>query len=160
MSYFEKAGQRASYESYIVSESNLIKILRQVVIDRYDATNTHFGLEIHRTHQKDNPNEVAIDLFEDDFDSEQIDMMMDEGLDIEDRYDTKNVLCFWAGGGCDSELEFYYENDNGESLYKFTTSSITSHETKTLELLDIAVNGTREETIAALNAFHKSMKGS
>lgn len=158
MSYFEKEGHKPLYQSYVVSESVLVALLKGVVRDRYDAKNTKFDLEIHRTHQKDDPYEVAIDLFDGDFEQEQIDMMMDEGLDIEDRYDTKNVLCFWAAGGSDAQLEYYSER-NGENLYKFTTSSVTSYETQSLQLLELAINGTREETITALNAFHKSMKG-
>lgn len=99
----------------------------------------------------------------DDIDEDLIDQMMDAGMDIEDPDDVQNYLLFELGGGQDTWMTW------GGEVVDDTTGGVTDHvyihinprqdvTRKVLEVMDTANEGTREETLGALNRLLKYVK--
>lgn len=150
------SGHRPTKEVYYIKEILLLDHFKKIIKNNFDV-----DVEIDLRSGDD---AYAINAYITDESFEELsddvdDAMKNEGMDPSDSDEVTNYLTFELAGKQDAYMESRIWDADGDRIIEVFFNAREDLKAKSVELLEIALNGTRDETIIEINKLVRYIKG-
>lgn len=153
---FSEKGMKPTFDLYQIPLEDVQKECESILKEEYGLSN-----EVYITQEEEGDAfavrieiENAEDIEEDHWKVHE--RMINEGFNPEDDSDVVNSLCFKLGGGQDAWLEWGPLREDVQYL-NFFINPRQDVEIKILEVMEVALEGSRDDTVKALNNMKKEV---